>query len=133
MRPMLRRALRSLLFTIVTVVLWTVARPAMAMPAPFCDDRGATAIAPEPLLEAPDVAVQRARLAPSCELDDCTLGEAVAPGHAPTPVPPSSAEPALLPAAPAVAPASSSTLTLLPAAQPRADGVSSTLERPPRG
>jgi hypothetical protein len=132
MRPMLRRTLRAALFTIVTVVLWTVARPAMAMPAPFCDDRGATAIAPEPLLEAPDVAVQRARIAPSCELDDCAMGAAVAPGHAPTPIPSASGDSALPVASPAVCPADSGTLTPLPAAQPRADGVHRTLERPPR-
>jgi hypothetical protein len=131
MRPMLRRALRAALFTIVTVVLWTVARPAMAMPAPFCDDRGATAMAPEPLLEAPDVAVQRARAAPACDGEELMLGMTAAPGHS-TPMVASSGDPALPATTPPVAPADFVTLPPLPVAQPRADGVPGTLDRPPR-
>lgn len=129
---MLRRALRAALFTIVTVVLWTVSRPAMAMPAPFCDDRGATAMAAEPLLEAPDIAIQRARATPSCDLDDCAAGAAVAPGHSPTSIPTASADPALPASPPVVPPASGSTRPFISAAQPRADGITGTLERPPR-
>lgn len=130
---MLRRALRAALFAIVTIALWTVARPAMAMPAPFCDDRGATSMAAEPMLEAPDVALRQAHVAPACTGEDVSLGSALIPGHAHTSVASSPQDPALATIAPAVAPASWATRTLAPEALPRADGVTSTLERPPRG
>jgi hypothetical protein len=130
---MLRRALRAVLFAIVTIALWTVARPAQAMPAGFCDDRGASAIAPDPLLEAPDVAIQRARIAPTCDGEEVQLGAAVAPGHGQPPIASASADPALPAATPAVPPASFDLCTFAPVAQPRADGVTSTLDRPPRG
>jgi hypothetical protein len=130
---MLRRALRAVLFAIVTIALWTVARPAQAMPAGFCDDRGASAVAPDPLLEAPDVAIQRARIAPACDGEEVQLGTAIAPGHGQPPIASASADPALPSATPAVVPASGSLRTFVPLAQPRADGVTSTLDRPPRG
>jgi hypothetical protein len=129
---MLRRALRAALFTIVLVVLWTVSRPAMAMPAPFCDDRGATAMAAEPLLEAPDVAVQRARAAPACDGEELILGMTVAPGHAPAPIVAGAGDPALPATTPVVPPPGFAPFTPAAAAQPRADGVPGTLERPPR-
>jgi hypothetical protein len=130
---MLRRVLRAVLFAIVTIALWTVARPAQAMPAPFCDDRGATAIAPEPLLEAPDVAIQRAHVAPVCDGEEIQLGAAVAPGHAHPILTSSPADPALPPGILAVLPPSGSLRSFVPAARPCADGVTSTLDRPPRG
>lgn len=133
MRPMLRRALRAALFAIVTIALWTVSRPAAAMPAPFCDDRGATAMAADPTLEAPDVAVRQARLVPSCSAEDVNLGAAVSPGHGRARMLSSAAGPAFVASAFGVAPAGWSTRTLASAAQSRADGVTSTLERPPRG
>jgi hypothetical protein len=130
---MLRRALRAALFAIVTIALWTVARPAQAMPAPYCDDRGATAMAAEPLLEAADVAIQRAHVAPVCDGQDVQLGAAVAPGHGQPLITSVTADPALPPVTPAVLPASGSPRTFVSVEQPRADGVTSTLERPPRG
>jgi len=129
---MLRRALRAVLFAIVTIALWTVARSAQAMPAGFCDDRGASAIAPDPLLEAPDVAIQRARLAPVCDGEEVQLGAAVAPGHAQPILSSATADPALLVATPAVPPASACARSFVPVAEPRADGITSTLDRPPR-
>ncbi len=130
---MLRRALRAVLFAVVTIALWTVARPAQAMPAGFCDDRGASAVAPNPLLEAPDVAIQRARIAPTCDGEEVQLGTAVTPGHGVLVIASASADPALPSATPAVLPASGSPRTFVPQAQPRADGVTSSLDRPPRG
>jgi hypothetical protein len=129
---MLRRALRAILFAIVTIALWTVARPAMAMPAPFCDDRGATSMAPEPTLVAPDLPVRRAHVTPACNGEDVSLGSAVVPGHTHAPVASSQAEPVLTCVAPTVASASWATCALPPTAQPCADGVTSALERPPR-
>jgi hypothetical protein len=74
---MVRRALRVVLFASFVIVFWTMARPAYAYAAhasaaPLCDDRGATSLAPPPALEAPDVAIQRARAA------SCTCGDELA-------------------------------------------------------
>ena len=129
---MLRRTLRAVLFAIVTIALWTVARPAHAMPAPFCDDRGATAIAEPPLLVAPEIAVHRAIAAVSCDAEDLVLGAAVAPGQGDAPASAAQAEPAVPPAAPVVAPAESSSASVATDVLPVADGVRSELERPPR-
>ncbi len=46
---MLRRWARFLVFTATAATLWLVASPAMAA-GPICDDRGATWIAPSPML-----------------------------------------------------------------------------------
>ena len=129
---MLRRTLRAVLFAIVTIALWTVARPAHAMPAPFCDDRGATAIAEPPLLVAPEIAVHRAIAAASCDAEDLVLGAAVAPGQGDAPASAAQSEPAVPPAAPVVAPAECSSASVATDVLPVADGVRSELERPPR-
>ncbi len=130
---MLRRALRYILVSSLTLVLWTFARPALAMPAPFCDDRGASGIAATPTLEAPDVAVQRARAAPACPGEDLPLGVAITRGR------PVSA-PAVVIADPAlptiqaalVVPPGSMLDRPLPVESSR-DGERSRVERPPRG
>jgi hypothetical protein len=77
---MLAKALRAALFTGLVLALWTFARPARAdvlapdalardavarSLAPFCDDRGATALAPPPALEPTDEALLRASAPPS--------------------------------------------------------------------
>ena len=129
---MLRRALRAVLFAIVTIALWTVARPAKAMPAGFCDDRGASAIAPDPLLEAPDVAIQRAHVALVCDGEEVQLGAVAAPGHGQPVAAAVVLDPAVPATTPAVPPASPRPRSFLPLSQPRADGVTGTLERPPR-
>ena len=129
---MLRRTLRAVLFAIVTVALWTVARPAQAMPAPFCDDRGATAIAEPPVLEAPDIAVRRPRVAGSCESEEHAVGAAVSPGQG-EPAPPSAhADPGLPSAGPMVASADRVPESFAPVAAPVVDGVRFPIERPPR-
>ncbi len=66
---MLARAVRAALVLATMFVVLAMARPAYAAAAsaPFCDDRGATALAPPPTLEAPDGAIQRAR-AQACGL-----------------------------------------------------------------
>jgi|GEM_PF-2502479 hypothetical protein len=53
--------LRAGLVASLVLALWTLARPALASSAPFCDDRGASAIAMPPALDAPDEAIARAR------------------------------------------------------------------------
>jgi hypothetical protein len=67
--PRLPQALRAVLAFSVALALWALARPALAAPAPFCDDRAASATAPPPTLEAPDVGIQRARVAVTCPTD----------------------------------------------------------------
>jgi hypothetical protein len=130
-RPL--RALRALLVASVTLVLWTLARPALAAPAPFCDDRGASSIAPAPALEASDVAVQRARATPACPGEDVPLGTAVTRGRAPSAPAVLLADP-VLPAtrAPLVAPPGTR-LDSPPTAESPPDGERSRVERPPRG
>lgn len=71
---MFRRVHHAAFFGGLFLALWTLARPASAMPAGLCDDRGATAIAPPPALQASDEAVRRARAPASCagmELPTC--------------------------------------------------------------
>jgi hypothetical protein len=58
--------IRAALFASLVLALWTFGRSAFAMPAGLCDDRGASAIAPPPSFEAPDVAIQRAHAPFSC-------------------------------------------------------------------
>jgi hypothetical protein len=129
---MLPRALRYILVSSLTLVLWTFARPALAMPAPFCDDRGASGIAAAPALEASDVAVQRARAAPPCPGEDLPLGTAVShgrPGSAPAAIAVEPMVPTTL--APLVAPPA----TLFdppPTVECPRDGERSRIERPPR-
>jgi hypothetical protein len=131
-RPL--RALRVLLVASVTLVLWTFARPARAAaPAPFCDDRGASSIAPAPALEASDVAVQRARATPACPGEELPLGTAISRGRAPSAPAVLLADP-VLPAtrAPLVAPPGSR-LDSPSTAESPPDGERSRVERPPRG
>lgn len=60
--PMVRSGiLRAGLVAGLVLALWTLAPPALASSAPFCDDRGASAIAMPPALDAPDEAIARAR------------------------------------------------------------------------
>jgi hypothetical protein len=55
-----RSAFRAVLFASVMLVVWAFARPAHAAWAPLCDDRGASAIAPPPLLLSPEETIARA-------------------------------------------------------------------------
>ncbi|MGA7124195.1 MAG: hypothetical protein WBY94_29100, partial [Polyangiaceae bacterium] len=72
---------RAALFASLVLALWTIGRPAFAMPAGVCDDRGATAIAPAPPLEAPDVAIRQVRQGASCADQDLAGSERVVPAH----------------------------------------------------
>jgi hypothetical protein len=58
---MLARVARAALFLTTMLVVSTLTRSAFAAAAPFCDDRGATALAAPPVLVAPEAALQRAR------------------------------------------------------------------------
>jgi len=130
---MLRRVILRLLAASLALALWTVARPAQASTAPFCDDRGASAMAPPPVLEAPDVGVQRAAVPASCPDEEVLLGTTVRSGRvAPAPLTVGS-EPMLLPTpAKMVFPWGENLPTLPPVESPR-EGVHFRIERPPRG
>jgi hypothetical protein len=130
---MVRRVLRAAIATSIALALFVLARPARASTAPFCDDRGASAIADAPVLQAPDDAIRRARLAP-CDGDDRILDASVAPTQR-TPVRATTGgEPVVAPRALRLAPP---TGDILPApyvhAAPLPDGVGIRVERPPRG
>jgi hypothetical protein len=131
---MIRGVLRVALFASLVLTLWTFARPAAAMPAGLCDDRGATAIAPPPLLEAPDEAIQRARApASSCPGEDSEARAAIGPAHHRAPSPPTDAQHAL-PTSRVVLPSPAEHRRGPAAVVDRpAPGVHSRVERPPRG
>jgi hypothetical protein len=76
--PMLFRAA---LFASLVLALCVAGRSAFAMPAGVCDDRGATAIAPAPSLEAPDVAIRRARAVGSCGERELLARTRIAPAR----------------------------------------------------
>ncbi len=131
--PMLRRALRLALFAIVTVAIWTLSRPAFAMPAPLCDDRGATSMAPAPTLQAPELAVLRAAPPLPCEEVDATGNPTLAPGHGEQQAPASQGDPAIVTSAtPLVSPAGEP-IAVPPPVSPSSEGVHYRIERPPRG
>jgi hypothetical protein len=78
---MVTRVFRTAIFAGVMLALWTLGRPAHAANlAPFCDDRGATALAAPPALEATDEAVRRSA-APPCDDDSPVFGLAFGPAH----------------------------------------------------
>jgi hypothetical protein len=126
------KAVRTAFFLGVVLALWTFARPAHAMGfAPFCDDRGATALAPPPVLDASGEQI-------GCpnpggpDVGGPALGLSFAPGHRRTAPPPSDRA--------AVRPASTALLVPAPAhdldrrfqALAGPHGVHFRIERPPR-
>lgn len=128
---MVGRALRAALFAAGLMVLWTVARPAHAASAPFCDDRGATALAAPPTLEAPDDAIRRT-LFSSCDHDQVEFGLAVRTQHGRATPPSDDSErgwrlPAVLPV-----PAPGALLLRAHVHSAPCVGVRARVERPPR-
>ncbi|HTQ42019.1 MAG TPA: hypothetical protein VMI75_04620 [Polyangiaceae bacterium] len=130
---MFRRALRCAIFAIVTVAIWTLSRPAFAMPAPLCDDRGATSLAPPPTLQAPELAVLRAPAPLPCEDAGLADGPTLAPGHGQHQVPSAQGDPAFVTCAAPLVSLAGEPLALPPPAAPSTEGVQYRIERPPRG
>ena len=128
---LLRRALRCALFAIVTVAIWTLSRPAFAMPAPLCDDRGATTLAPPPTLLAPLEVLSPAPPLP-CDDADLGVGPTLDAGHGPHPFPPSQGDPALVTSAAPLATPPGEPLASPPPDAPSTEGVQYRIERPPR-
>jgi hypothetical protein len=134
---MVRAVCRATLFLGVVLALWTFSCPASAS-APLCDDRGATALAHPPPLEAPDVAIERARTSSSCPLPgdldgDLPLCERIAPAHHPVASTTAAADPALPVALAALPVAGDEGLDFPPEPSRPGCGVRVRVERPPRG
>jgi hypothetical protein len=129
---MVTRVFRTAIFAGLMLAFWTLARPAHAALAPFCDDRGATALAPPPALEAPDEAIQRAA-APPCETDTPISGLTLGQAHARVRAVPADAVPAdavaPLPPLPHLA---SEPFAFVARDLPPQAGVRYRVERPPR-
>jgi hypothetical protein len=87
----LARVIRALLFAGVCLAMLAVVRPARAALAPLCDDRGASAVAPPPLLESPEDVLARAAATP-CERDALSPLSTLRTSHAhDAPAPPDDA------------------------------------------
>ena len=125
--------LRAVLFASLVLALWTVGRPALAMPAGLCDDRGATAIAPVPSFEAPDVAIRRARVGGSCADEKVPVHARVVPAHRVFTPPYGAAHYALSVAPFPLAAGAGEEISLDPCARRPISGVRCRVERPPRG
>jgi hypothetical protein len=121
------------MFAIVTVAIWTLSRPAFAMPAPLCDDRGATSLAPPPTLQAPELAVLRAPPPLPCEDTGLEAGPTLAPGHGQHQVPSPQGDPAVVIRTAAFVSLAGEPIALPAPAAPSSEGMHYRIERPPRG
>jgi hypothetical protein len=120
------------MFACTLLAMWTVALPALAAPAPYCDDRGASAMAPPPVLQPTDEAILRARVVLVCPLDELLLSTTIAPAHRfPAPAL-SSTEPALTTTTPSVVASEGEDLPPTVVYGQPLSGVHSRVERPPR-
>jgi hypothetical protein len=130
---MLARVARAALFFATMFVVSTLARSAFAAAAPFCDDRGATALAAPPDLQAPDDAIQKAR-AEACGMhgDGDAWVAMFRAARMERSAPPPDPSPARLTAAIVVAVPSSTALHHPEAPGEARTGSSSRVERPPR-
>ena len=127
------RILSIALLSGLVVALLTLARPAFASVAPFSDDRGATAVAPPPALEAPDEAIIRARL--TCDHPGPhSLHAAIVPPRSSAPPPSQGVEPTLPVSVAAARPAAGEAVDRRDLLETNGRlGVRSRVERPPRG
>jgi hypothetical protein len=127
------KVLRAVVFASFLLAAWTFARPAQAaLLAPFCDDRGATALAPEPALEATDEAVSRVKTS-ACDENEPLVGLAVGPAHRAATAPSGPVEPARVIRGSPLLRALVGSLDFVTRATPRPRGVRGRVERPPRG
>jgi hypothetical protein len=87
-RHMGGRWLRTVWLVATALAAWCLVTPARAA-APYCDDRGASAVAPPPQLQAPETTIERTTEPSRCDAVDGLLGAAQDPqeGGAPA-VPP---------------------------------------------
>ncbi len=80
------RPVRTLVVALVALAAWLVAGTAMAA-APICDDRGASAFAPPPILDTPNESIDVGAAPEACgfAIDD---GISLHQGRASDPLPP---------------------------------------------
>jgi len=130
-------AWRIFVGSLLAVALCLVTRSARAMPAPYCDDRAATSMAPPPTMLASETAMRRAPAAPSWICDDhggaaTTIAPELAPGQGQHQAPSPQADPVLPACAAALAEPAGEPLALPAHAAPTTDGVHCRIDRPPR-
>jgi hypothetical protein len=130
---MVTKAFRTAIFAGVLLALWLVGRPAHAATfAPFCDDRGATALAPPPALEATDEAVRRTAV-PPCDGDAPVFGLSLQAAHRVARTVSSAATPAATPAPLRLLPSPlDGPIAFVARETPPQAGVRHRVERPPR-
>jgi hypothetical protein len=128
------RVVRQLLCASLLLALWTIARPAVAAlpPAPFCDDRGASGLAPAPLLDATDVAIERARSTSPCDVADFLFFASLSQGRGTVAPPLGGAVPAMLSCQVRLARPAGELLAEPSTALAPHYGVRARVERPPR-
>jgi hypothetical protein len=129
---MRRRVLRLAIFACTLLAMWTVALPALAAPAPYCDERGASAMAAPPTLQPVDEAILRARVVLSCPLDELLLCSTIAPGHRLPVASVTSTEPAVTTTMPAVMASPGEDLPPTVVHGQPLSGMRSRVDRPPR-
>jgi hypothetical protein len=129
---MVGRALRAAICAALVFVVVSFSRSAFASSAPFCDDRGATALAAPPALEDSGEAIQRARFT-TCDYGAHEIGASVSPErHRSTPVPDDTGSAWVAP--PAQPPPVAVDMLEPKVVVPRpCVGVRLRVERPPRG
>jgi hypothetical protein len=130
----LARLLRAVLVAGVWLAVLTVARPAHAAWAPLCDDRGASALAPPPLLQAPEDVITRASNA-RCDRDAASLLSTLRRGHERVDSPDPDGDAALPAATIPVLLQQSRSATSTPAREIERppSAMRARVERPPRG
>lgn len=125
------RILRAVVALSVMLAAWTLARPAAASAAPFCDDRGASAIAPPPVLEASGEAISRTHLA-QCDGRRVSPFATVTRSRAPVESSGATVDPALPAHVPVLARVVGRLTAFAVLFEAPASGVRSRVDRPPR-
>jgi hypothetical protein len=128
---MASRLLRAAIAASFALALFVLARPARAASAPFCDDRGASAIAAPPVLEAPGDAIRQAAHV-ACDGEERDVDASIGVGHRVVVRTLVAPEPAVAPTRVLVARPVSNVLPAQPPGAPLAEGVGLRIERPPR-
>jgi hypothetical protein len=131
--PRYHRLLRAVVASAVALAVWVLARPALAAPAPFCDDRGASALASAPPLQEPPVVLGKAPSGLSCPSADLPLGSTLSRGHRAVSSAPQLSEPFLPLVSVRIPPAEEVAAGPTVASINAPVGVRSRVERPPRG
>jgi hypothetical protein len=129
---MSRRLVRLVLAAATTLAAWLVVMPARAA-APFCDDRGASTLAPAPQLQAPEVSIDVGDSDEGCFDGLGQSGNALDEGRAPPIASSPQGFDATLPLAIPIGRASFVVLPAPAASRPAVrPGVQGRVDRPPR-